>query len=136
MLLVPIGIKKLQDAINKGAFIITINYEALISDKIFQVLKDWQPEILVCDECFHKDTLVDTQKGKVKISEIKVGDYVKNCLGYSRVKSVSKKEILDAVRITFNNTTITCSLNHPFLTRDGWKMAKNLHKGDSLCIHK
>lgn len=124
--------KKLQDAINKGAFIITINYEALISDKIFQVLKDWQPEILVCDECFHKDTLVDTQKGKVKISEIKVGDYVKNCLGYSRVKSVSKKEILDAVRITFNNTTITCSLNHPFLTRDGWEMAKNLHKGDSL----
>lgn len=41
---------KLQKAIDQGAMIITINYEALLSEKIMKILRAWSPEILVCDE--------------------------------------------------------------------------------------
>ncbi len=42
--------KKLLKAIENGAMIITINYEALCSANIKKILLAWQPEILVCDE--------------------------------------------------------------------------------------
>ena len=41
---------RLKKAIEGGAQIITINYEALVSLKIKTILLDWKPEILVCDE--------------------------------------------------------------------------------------
>ena len=42
--------EKLQEAIDRGVQIITINYEALISEKVFAVLMKWHAAILVCDE--------------------------------------------------------------------------------------
>lgn len=41
---------RLKRAIEGGAQIVTINYEALVSLKIKTILLDWKPEIIVCDE--------------------------------------------------------------------------------------
>lgn len=54
---------KLQKAIDSGATIITINYEALVSKKVKDILKKWSPQILVCDES-HKTKSPTAQRSK------------------------------------------------------------------------
>ncbi len=65
--------KKLQKAIDSGAHIITINYEALLSEKVFKVLQDWGPEILVCDEV-HNCKNPSAKRSK-KVYELSLGTF-------------------------------------------------------------
>lgn len=41
---------KLKKAIEQGATIVTLNYEALISKKVKDAVLAWKPEVLICDE--------------------------------------------------------------------------------------
>lgn len=65
--------KKLKKAIDSGAQIITINYEALLSEKIFQVLQEWGPQILVCDEV-HQCKNPSAKRSK-KVFELSKGTF-------------------------------------------------------------
>jgi hypothetical protein len=84
------------------------------------------------DECFDGDTLIETKKGSVKIKDIKVGDTVKNAIGYGKVVSLSAKQKDKCVKLVYNGKIIRCSLNHPFFTINGWVSAKDLKIGDLL----
>lgn len=99
-----------------------------------------EPEILIADECFPKDTMVD---GK-PIQDIVAGDTV---ISYdeqtdrfirNKVLSVMRREYCgDLVRIKDHNRTVHCTTNHPFYTADGWKKAEELRCGEYVrCLWK
>ena len=88
---------------------------------------------LIFDECFGPETLIDTPTGQIPIENIKIGDLVYNAKGIGFVTATSKKQILDSrAEVTFSDKTVICSLEHPFLTSQGWVYAKDLIKGDIL----
>ena len=84
------------------------------------------------DECFHPDTLVETIIGEKRISDLKVGDFVLNAVGYGRVTNISRKAVASRRSLVYNNRRITCSDNHPFFTLRGWVKASELKVGDHL----
>ena len=99
-----------------------------------------EPEILIADECFPRDTMID---GKL-IQDIVAGDMV---ISYdektdrfvrNKVLSVMKREYRgDLVRIKDRNRTVHCTTNHPFYTADGWKKAEELCCGEYVrCLWK
>jgi hypothetical protein len=94
-------------------------------------LFEWA-DLVIADECFHEDTLIDTHRGLIPIKNIVVGDLVKNCLGYSSVLEISSKRIKNTMSLVYNGKKIHCSLNHPFLTSNGWVMSGKLKTGDLL----
>ena len=79
---------------------------------------------VVIDECFHSSTLVATEVGPIKISELRVGDSVHNAIGKARVKRIFKNRVaLDRlIRVDFENDThLFCSCDHKVLTPGrGW----------------
>ena len=99
-----------------------------------------EPEILIADECFPKDTMVDGKPiqdivpGDMVISyDEETGRFVRN-----KVLSVMKREYHgDLVRIKDRNRTVHCTTNHPFYTADGWKKAEELCCGEHVrCLWK
>lgn len=62
---------KLQKAIDQGALIITINYEALVATKIKDLILKWKPEILICDES-HKIKSPTAQRSKAVFETAKL----------------------------------------------------------------
>jgi intein/homing endonuclease len=77
--------------------------------------------------CFVAGTLISTPNGNVPIETIKTGDIVYNAFGESIVKNTFSKISYDLLKITFNNnSTITCTPDHPFFTNKGWLTAKEL----------
>lgn len=84
------------------------------------------------DECFHPDTLVTTISGQKRIADIKVGEIVKNAIGWGMVEKVSIKKVDDCRTLEYQGSKIKCSSNHPFLTMEGWKEASQLRKGERL----
>ena len=127
--------KKRADDIRNGydRKVLITNYESLLNDDVMAALKGWGPEILVLDECFHGDSLVDTPKGPIAIRDIRVGDEVKNCMGVRKVKACFKKEVSEVCKVKFNtNEEILTTPNHLFLTEYGWKEAGKLVYGDKV----
>ena len=85
--------------------------------------------VLVWDECFHKDTLIETTEGQKKISNIRVGDMVQTSTGQRSVKRVFiNKVAIDRVcRVKLSDgRVIYCSIDHVFKTPSGEICAKNL----------
>jgi hypothetical protein len=85
--------------------------------------------ILVCDECFTGDTLIDTPRGPKPISQIQPGEFVYNAAGVGVVCAVSERrpEALVHVR-TRQGRTFNVTPNHPFLTQKGWVKACDLNQ--------
>lgn len=111
-------------------------------DDVRQIIKDAQfmpldgsYKIYILDECFHKNTLINTKTGNKEICKIKVGDEVATSLGYNRVSKIFKNEVpvshLCKVNLS-NNTHILTTKDHLFFTDDGWVCAKDLMLGDRL----
>lgn len=124
---------KLKRAIENGATIITLNYEALVSKNILKILLDWKPEILVADECLQEGSLVDMADGSVKkIEDIIEGDRIKNILGEDEVIKTHKVTKDKLIVIHFEGKELRVSLNHPILTLRGWQKAEDIKKGDYL----
>ena len=95
-----------------------------------------QFDILVCDECFAKGTLIDLLiDGKITptpIESVKVGDVVLNANGVGHVRAVSRRRIKKAVQVRFGGRTVICSSNHLWCTVHGWRRAEDLQTGDHL----
>lgn len=84
------------------------------------------------DECFHPNTLVTTSVGEIAIKDLRVGDLVKNPLGYRKITEKSIKYKDKYVLLVYNGRQVKCSLEHPFFTTNGWVPAHELKPGDEL----
>lgn len=92
-------------------------------------------KVYLLDECFAKDTKVQTPQGSIAIEEIKIGDTVYNIQGKAKVKSIFKNKVSlnRVVRLNFNNGTYTiCSKDHLFFTNEGWKKSIDLNKNNLI----
>lgn len=91
----------------------------------------------IIDECFHKDTLVDTPTGKRRICSIKPGDKVYNMTGVATVSNVFKNRVFTnrLCCVTINGEQILTTVDHLFFTNDGWVSAKDLVEGDTVYVH-
>lgn len=88
--------------------------------------------------CFTEDTPVITANGIVSIKDIEVGDLVYSydeltgsCC-YQEVTQTTVSSTQTLVNINVNNTIISSTNNHPYLTLEGWKKASELSVGDRL----
>ncbi len=85
--------------------------------------------------CFTEDTLVLTDCGLKRISEISVGDYVyaydekTGIYAYKPVTQLSVGEACEIIRVHVNGEEIECTPTHPFLTDSGWVQASELQNG-------
>ena len=87
-------------------------------------------------ECFEGDTRIYTQKGLVKIRDIKYGDRVLTHTGnFENVIGIYKKESEDysEVKSIINTKTRYVTNNHPFFKKNiGWTELNNINNGE-LC---
>lgn len=101
-------------------------------------------EAIIGDECFHEDSLVLTECGYVKISDIKVGDCVIN---YDEKEKLFKKDYVINIHKNIqksifdemleieliNGEIIKVTGNHKFLTKNrGWIEARCLTEFDDI----
>lgn len=98
---------------------------------------DSEYKVYIIDECFHKDTLVDTPTGKRRICSIKPGDKVYNMTGVATVSNVFKNRVFTnrLCCVTINGEQILTTVDHLFFTNDGWVSAKDLVEGDTVYVH-
>jgi len=90
-------------------------------------------DVIVVDECFVADTLIDTPSGSKNIQDLKQGDTVygydheKNRVVETLVKETMQNEATygDLYGTNKNLGTMT----HPYYTQDGYKMAVELRDG-------
>lgn len=123
------GLTEMDAASNNGVedvrrIIDKANYQAL----------DAEYKIFIVDECFHKDTLISTDKGYKKISEIKVGDYVENLCGLGRVNNTFKNKV-DISRlciVTINGKATLTTVDELYFTEEGWVEAQHLRNGEKV----
>jgi hypothetical protein len=69
-------------------------------------------------DCFSGDTLIDTDKGKVRIDRIKIGDRVLTRNGYNRVLNVWDKGVKTVKIYKIGDSVITCTPNHKVWTEE------------------
>jgi hypothetical protein len=74
--------------------------------------------------CFPPGTKVDTPLGKRSIEDLRIGDWVWNAIGMSRISGTSSSiaESLVALHLS-NGAVIRCTPEHPLLTNVGWRNA-------------
>lgn len=98
---------------------------------------DSEYKVYIIDECFHKDTLIDTPTGKRRICSIKPGDKVYNMTGVATVSNVFKNRVFTnrLCCVTINGEQILTTVDHLFFTNDGWVSAKDLVEGDTVYVH-
>lgn len=90
--------------------------------------------VWIFDECFHKDTLIDTLRGRVKISELTPNELIFNSDGVSRINNIQKKKVdlNRLVLLTTNYGQVLTTCEHLFYTKDGFVKCQELKKGDIL----
>ena len=85
--------------------------------------------VIIIDECFHKDTLIKTENGSRKISEIKAGMKVWSLTGLKKVTRtfINKVQTYRLCRVIPEaGETIYTTIEHMFFTNKGWKKASDL----------
>lgn len=96
--------------------------------------------LIIADECFPADTLVDNRP----ISTIRVGDMVSTvnhatgCATRRRVVRVFYRTVESLIELKFGERRLRCTPNHPiFISRQGaqgYVQAKDVARGDLLCV--
>ena len=86
--------------------------------------------------CVSKDTKVDTLKGVVPICKIKKGDLVlTHTMKYQEVLNVIYKGEERMWNVYTNSgKTIRCTMNHMFLTPEGWKSLRDIRFGGTISV--
>jgi hypothetical protein len=93
--------------------------------------------------CFSANTRIETDKGRVPIANISVGDSVLTHRGRYRKVTETMTRLYDGdwIRVTTgaSNVTpskgqVTATSEHPFLTSEGWKPASELVEGDWVAV--
>lgn len=113
---------------------------------IYEQPSSWfnQFDAIIMDECLHPDTLITTDKGKIPIKDIQIGDLVltinenTNKFEYKPVKKVYRNDIQKSLNEDFyeiqcsDDKILKISGNHKVLTSCGWVEARNLSEGDEI----
>jgi hypothetical protein len=83
--------------------------------------------------CFVANTMISTNAGDKKISDIKIGDYVLTPIGNKKITHLMGRVTKDLVELTLSDgNQITCTGDHPFYTRNGIVQADALQYTDVL----
>jgi hypothetical protein len=119
----------------EGFAVFATNSEAVIrADLCYEFIQHFLKRrrlIVVADECFVGDTQILTSKGPCSISRIRVGDFVLNPSGPSRIVGVKKRFTEALIRVNLIKALpLICTPNHPLMTTEGWVCAGNLIAGD------
>jgi len=86
--------------------------------------------LLIVDECFTGDTLIDTPTGQKPINLLRCGDTVYNSIGIGKVVRVMARPSYELYKLEFEDGTyITCTANHPIFTDRGWVKASEMEVG-------
>jgi hypothetical protein len=92
------------------------------------------------NHCFVGDTLISTDKGFVKMSDIKKGDKVLTSKGYKVVlkKFNNGKKQVNSYLMHFGTiiVKVDCTNNHKFKTSKEWIQVKELKKDSLMYLHK
>lgn len=97
-------------------------------------------DVIVVDECFPENTLIQTPHGTVPIQHIIPGELVvtrNDLTGRLELCEVEELQIRELkgqlVKVTLTNgEEIVCTINHPFYTQDGYKKAGDLTSDDEV----
>lgn len=123
--------------------IYVINYDVLPWWE--EWLRKLQPSTLICDECFPYDTLVETDKGLLKIGDIveqklKVRvasfNFSRNAIAFNSIKHYVKiKRHTRLVTVFHSEGRLVCTEEHEIWTVNrGYVKAKSLRQGDRLRV--
>lgn len=90
--------------------------------------------------CFLPNTLVNTSNGKVKIEDVKVGDFVscydseyKDYIYGNVTKVIKNTNITELATLELENgTKVQFNSYHPILTKEGWKSLTNYNNYPTL----
>ncbi len=95
--------------------------------------KFWKP--LIWDKCLGPDTLVWTERGVLKISEIEPGDRVAIPEGGTTPVKAVRRTKAPSVKLTLSDgTELVASRDHRFMRADGTLVeASDLQVGEALC---
>jgi hypothetical protein len=78
----------------------------------------------VCALCFHKDTIVKTQRGNIKISELKIGDIVGS--GSNQTKVTGLMNVKQDIYELYNVDNVLLSGSHLVYNENKWTRVENL----------
>lgn len=88
-----------------------------------------------CVWCLAKGTLIATPHGQVAIETLTAGATVYGPSGrINTISGVSKRIADDIYEIQIGEQKLICSGEHPILTQDGWKQAKDCSTKDSAVV--
>lgn len=94
-------------------------------------------DLLIVDECFPGDTLIETPFGPKRIDKIKDGEVIYNATGVGSVRSVFSKTVFNTVILRLSDgTKLECTSDHPVFTELGWRPAGSLERGAKLFRHE
>lgn len=84
----------------------------------------------------HVDELVMTQRGRIRLGDVVVGDLVLTHKGrFRRVTAIHHQGVIPTVSVrTWHGRTLRAAPDHPVLTTYGWKNAGDLIPGDTVAI--
>ena len=87
--------------------------------------------------CVDGNVLINTNKGLIKLRDIRIGDYVLTRKGYKKVlytKNKGFKKVLDLDFGYENHIIVTA--DHKVFTLDGWKEVQDLKENETICVMK
>lgn len=93
---------------------------------------DGKSRIATDDGNYKIDTLYNMYKNKVKLPKVLTINESNNELEYKNIIGVYCRGNKETIEIKASNKKFRCTVNHPFLTPNGWKLAGDLSVGDIL----
>ncbi len=82
--------------------------------------------------CFTAGTKIQTPKGQVPIEDLRIGDKVETRFGPRRVKNTIKRKT-DVIKLQMSDgSSVICTVDHPFWSKDKWIKAQYLTRMDPL----
>jgi superfamily II DNA or RNA helicase len=109
-------------------------------------------DLLIVDECFPGETLIDTIDGARRIDTLNDGGLIYNAIGTGTVRSIFSKTVFQTLLVRMSNgDSFECTEDHPVFTDLGWQPAgamargtklfrgenlRSLWRGDSTACHK
>ena len=92
-----------------------------------------EPDLLIIDECFTGDTMIQTTDQIKRIDSIKSGDKVMCATGVGTVIATTKKYTNKIYKIRLNDgRIIKGTANHPIFTEHGWTRLDDLEIGQNV----
>lgn len=129
-----------EGKVNIGKGITFATVQTMCNLDLTQYKDYW--DVIIVDECFPKDTMIQTPHGCVPIQHIVPGELIvtrnerTGKLELCQVEELQVRDIKgDLVRVTLSNGKhIVCTTNHPVFTQDGYKKAGELTNDDEVRV--